>query len=215
MNVTHHPSPELLASFAAGTLDAGEHLVVAVHVSGCSTCRRVVRAVEVIGGSTLEATEPAPMKVGAFDAVMAKLDESPPSARAPRVPSDSLTEDTLPEILRYYRIGPRRRVAPGVSMRPIELPSQSRSRAFLLSSNPRTRMLEHTHTGTELTCVLRGSFSHEGGRFGPGDFDFGDETLDHQPIVGDGEPCLCLVAMTGDLRMNGFFGRLISPFVRL
>ena len=82
-------------------------------------------------------------------------------------------------------------------------------------SNPGTHMLEHTHTGTELTCVLRGSFSHEGGRFGPGDFDFGDETLDHQPIVGDGEPCLCLVAMTGDLRINGFFGRLIGPFVRL
>ena len=82
-------------------------------------------------------------------------------------------------------------------------------------SNPGTHMLEHTHSGTELTCVLRGSFSHEGGRFGPGDFDFGDETLDHQPIVGDSEPCLCLVAMTGDLRMNGFFGRLISPFVRL
>ena len=106
-------------------------------------------------------------------------------------------------------------MAPGVSMRPIELPGPSRSRAFLLRSNPGTRMLEHTHTGTELTCVLRGSFSHEGGRFGPGDFDFGDETQDHQPIVGDGEPCLCLVAMTGDLRMNGFFGRLISPFVRL
>ena len=30
----------------------------------------------------------------------------------------------------------------------------------------------------------------------------------------DGEPCLCLVAMTGDLRINGFFGRLIGPFVR-
>jgi putative transcriptional regulator len=100
-------------------------------------------------------------------------------------------------------------------MRPIELPGPSRTRAFLLRSDPGTHMIEHTHTGTELTCVLRGSFSHEGGRFGPGDFDFGDETLDHQPTVGDGESCLCLVAMTGDLRMNGFFGRLIAPFVRL
>ena len=76
-------------------------------------------------------------------------------------------------------------------------------------------MLEHTHTGIELTCVLKGSFSHVGGRFGPGDFDYGDDTLDHQPLVGGEEPCVCLVAMTGDLRMNGFFGRLISPFVRL
>ena len=212
MSVTHHPSPELLAGFAAGTLDAGEHLAVAVHASGCSTCRRLLRAIEGIGGSTLESIETAPMKAGAFEAVAAKLDRSPPQ---PSAPADSFADDDLPEILRHYRIGRRRRVAPGVSMRPIELPGPSRSRAFLLRSNPGTRMLEHTHTGTELTCVLRGSFSHEGGRFGPGDFDFGDETLDHQPIVGDGEPCLCLVAMTGDLRMNGFFGRLISPFVRL
>ena len=212
MSVTHHPPPELLAGFAAGTLDAGEHLAVAVHASGCSTCRRLLRAVEGIGGSTLETIEPAPMKAGAFEAVVAKLDRSLPQ---PSAPADRFTDDELPEILRHYRIGRRRRVAPGVSMRPIELPGPSRSRAFLLRSNPGTRMLEHTHTGTELTCVLRGSFSHEGGRFGPGDFDFGDETLDHQPLVGGGEPCLCLVAMTGDLRMNGFFGRLISPFVRL
>jgi len=212
MNPTHHVSPELLASFAAGTLDAGEHLVVAVHVSGCSTCRRLVRAVEIIGGSTLEAIEPAPVRAGAFEAVMSKLDPPPGPARAR---SNGGTDDTLPEILKHYRIGSRRRIAPGVSMRPIELPGQSRSRAFMLSSKPGTRMLEHTHTGTELTCVLRGSFSHDGGQFGPGDFDFGDETLDHQPIVGDGEPCLCLVAMTGDLRINGLFGRLISPFVRL
>lgn len=143
---------------------------------------------------------------------MAKLDRPSPRPDAPTVgPAD----DDLPEILRHYRIGRRRRVAPGVSLRPIELPGSSRSRAFLLQSGPGTRMLEHTHTGTELTCVLRGSFSHEGGRFGPGDFDYGDETLDHQPIVGSDEPCLCLVAMTGDLRMNGFFGRLIGPFVRL
>ena len=212
MSVTHHPPPELLAGFAAGTLDAGEHLAVAVHASSCSTCRRLVHSVEGIGGSTLEAIEPAPMRAGAFEAVLAKLDQSPsqPSASA-----DSFADDELPEILRHYRIGRRRWVAPGVSMRPIELPGPSRSRAFLLRSNPGTHMLEHTHTGTELTCVLRGSFSHEGGRFGAGDFDFGDETLDHQPTVSDGEPCLCLVAMTGDLRINGFFGRLISPFVRL
>lgn len=211
MSVTHHPSPELLASFAAGTLDAGEHLVVAVHASGCRSCRRFVHALEAIGGSAVDAVEPVPMKAGAFEAVMAKLDRSP----SPASTSRDKAGDGLPELLKHYRIGRRRRVAPGVSMRPIELPPSSISRAFLLESSPGTRMLEHTHTGIELTCVLRGSFSHEGGRFGPGDFDFGDDTLDHQPFVGADEPCLCLVAMTGDLRMNGFFGRLINPFVRL
>lgn len=212
MSVTHHPPAELLAGFAAGTLDAGEHLAMAVHVSGCSTCQRLVRAVEGVGGSTLEAIEPTLMKPDAFQTVLAKLDRSPAPRRPP---ANSLIDDGLPSILKRYRIGRRRWVAPGVSMQPIQLPVATASRAFLLRSDPGTHMLEHTHTGAELTCVLRGSFSHEGGRFGPGDFDFGDDTLDHQPTVGDGEPCVCLVAMTGDLRINGFFGRLIGPFVRL
>ena len=76
-------------------------------------------------------------------------------------------------------------------------------------------MLEHTHTGVELTCVLTGSFSHEGGHFGPGDFDFGDDSLDHQPLVGGEADCVCLVAMTGDLKLKGWLGRAIQPFLRL
>jgi len=212
MTIAHHPPDELLAAFAAGKLDEGEHLVVAVHASQCPVCQRLVRAVETFGAAAVETAEPAPMSPGSFDAVIGRMEQSPPSASQPGHDSE---DDELPEILRHYRIGRRRRIAPGVSLRPIELPGKGKSRAFLLKSGPGTRMLEHTHTGIELTCVLKGSFSHVGGRFGPGDFDYGDDTLDHQPLVGGQEPCVCLVAMTGDLRMNGLFGRLISPFVRL
>lgn len=215
MTIAHHPPEELLAAFAAGKLDEGEHLVVAVHASQCRTCRRFVRAVESLGGTAVETAEPVAVSKGSFEAVMAQIERSPPKTRAAQATHHDADDDGLPEILRRYRIGQRRRIAPGVSLRPIELPGNGTSRAFLLKSSPGTRMLEHTHSGIELTCVLAGSFSHVGGRFGPGDFDFGDETLDHQPLVGEGEPCVCLVAMTGDLRMNGFFGRLISPFVRL
>ena len=215
MTIAHHPPEELLAAFAAGKLDEGEHLVVAVHASQCPACRRFVAAVETSGGAALEAAEPVAMAKSSFEAVMTKIERVPPKATAPQNTRRDVEDDVLPEILRHYHIGRRRRIAPGVSLRPIELPGKGASRAFLLKSGPGTRMLEHTHSGIELTCVLKGSFSHVGGRFGPGDFDFGDETLDHQPLVGEGEPCVCLVAMTGDLRMNGFFGRLISPFVRL
>ncbi|MFN5685981.1 cupin domain-containing protein, partial [Bradyrhizobium sp.] len=121
----------------------------------------------------------------------------------------------LPEMVKRCKIGKRRRVAPGISMRPIMLSGTGKSRAFLLRSEPGARMLEHTHSGSELTCVLKGSFSHLGGYYGPGDFDYGDDEVDHRPVVGDEGPCLCLVAMTGDLRMHGLLGRLISPFVRL
>jgi putative transcriptional regulator len=216
MTINHHPPEALLAKLAIGALDEAEHLVVAVHLAGCARCGRFVKAMEQLAGASLEDDEPAPMAAEAFETVMARIDERPKAATARILPvSGPAQEADLPELLRRCRIGKPRRVAPGVSLRPIELSGAGKSRAFLLQSAPGTRMLEHTHTGTELTCVLKGSFSHQGGRYGPGDFDYGDDDVDHRPIVGDEGICLCLVAMSGDLRLNGFFGRLISPFVRL
>ncbi|AWM09897.1 MULTISPECIES: ChrR family anti-sigma-E factor [Bradyrhizobium] len=213
MTISHHPPEELLADFAAGNLEEAHQLVVGVHVAGCPRCARFVRAIEQLAGAALEDVEPVPIAPDAFDRVMSRIHLSPAETAAPRLASD--IDHDLPPALRNYRIGKRRRVAPGLSMRPIELSGSGSARAFLLRSAPGSRMLEHTHTGTELTLVLEGSFSHEGGRFGPGDFDYGDDEVDHRPIVGDEGPCVCLVAMTGDLRMNGFLGRLIGPFVRL
>jgi putative transcriptional regulator len=86
---------------------------------------------------------------------------------------------------------------------------------FLLRSGPGTRMLEHAHTGFEMTCVLSGAFSQAGAHFGPGDFDLGDETVDHEPVVDKGQDCICLVAMQGNLRLKGLLGRIVQPFVRL
>ena len=213
MTISHHPPEDLLADFAAGKLEEAHQLVVGVHVAGCARCTRFVRAVEQLAGAALEEIEPVPTAPDAFDRVMSRIENSPAAGAAP--PPASAADHDIPPALRNYRIGKRRRVAPGLSMRPIELSGSGQARAFLLRSAPGSRMLEHTHTGTELTLVLEGSFSHEGGRFGPGDFDYGDDEVEHRPIVGNEGPCLCLVAMTGDLRMNGLLGRLIAPFVRL
>jgi putative transcriptional regulator len=216
MTITHHPPDDLLADLATGALEEAEHLVVSVHVAGCARCRRFVQAIEQLAGAALEEAEPVPISEGAFDLVMARIRENPSPEAPPAIPASAASQhQDLPELLRRCRFGKRRRIAPGVSLQPIELSGQGESRAFLLQSAPGTRMLDHTHTGTELTCVLKGSFSHDGGRFDPGDFDYGDDDIDHRPIVGGEGPCLCVVAMTGNLRMNGFLGRLISPFVRL
>ncbi|MGJ4966115.1 ChrR family anti-sigma-E factor [Bradyrhizobium sp. SZCCHNRI1009] len=216
MTISHHPPEDLLADFATGALDEAERLVVGVHVADCGRCQRFVRAIEQLAGASLDAAEPIATGADAFDAVMARIDRRPQAA--PQV-SEVAEHDPeladLPEMVRRCKIGKRRRVAPGISMRPILLPGTGKSRAFLLRSEPGARMLEHTHSGNELTCVLKGSFSHLGGYYGPGDFDYGDDEVDHRPVVGDEGPCLCLVAMTGDLRMHGLLGRLISPFVRL
>jgi putative transcriptional regulator len=214
MTINHHPPEDLLAGLATGRLNEADFLVVSFHTSLCPSCRRFVGALEHLAGVALDQTAPVAMKAGAFAAIMVEIDDPP--AEAP-VHSGSSVDipDGLPEILHRCRFGKQRRVAPGVKMQPIILPGAGDARAFLLWSAPGTRMLEHSHTGTELTCVIKGSFSHEGGRYGPGDFDVGDHDVNHQPIVGPEEPCLCLVAMSGDLHLNGWLGRLISPFIRL
>ncbi len=66
-----------------------------------------------------------------------------------------------------------------------------------------------------MTCVLAGGFSQEQGHYGPGDFDLGDESIDHHPVVDTDGDCICLVAMQGELRLAGLLGRLMQPFVRL
>jgi putative transcriptional regulator len=71
------------------------------------------------------------------------------------------------------------------------------------------------HTGIERTQVLAGAFIHDGGRFGAGDFDDAEGDIEHNPRVDVGETCICLVAMTGGIKMTGPIGRLIQPLLRL
>lgn len=215
MSITHHPSDDILGRYAAGALDAGQRLVVDVHAASCRRCRGLLDALSCIGGEAVEAAAPVDMTEAAFEQVMARALVSTPAPMQANAPDADLEDGPLPLPLRNYAIGKRRRLAPGVSLRPIALPLPSASRVFLLRSAPGTKMLEHTHSGTEFTCVLKGSFAHENGRFLPGDFDYGDPEVDHEPVVTADGVCVCLVAMTGELEPRGWFGRIIAPFIRM
>lgn len=216
MTVHHHPPDELLATFAAGTVDLGQHIAVATHLVGCAKCRAAVRAMEHIGGAVLAALPPAGMLDGSFEALERRLDEaSTPSAPTRRRGRAFCDVPGLPDFLDSYPDSAWRWIAPKVRLRPIRLPEPSATRVFLLKSSPGTRMIEHTHTGFEMTCVLSGSFVHAGGQFGPGDFDFGDGAVDHDIRIDSTEACICLVAMQGDLKLNGVIGRLLQPLIRM
>jgi putative transcriptional regulator len=214
MTIEHHPNEAMLAAYAAGTLDLGQRVALATHLRGCPRCREWVRAMEGVGGEMIEDCSPAMMSGDALMKAMARINEAAParSARPHEAPDAPLE---LPGFVRRYPFGDWRYVAPRVKMRPIHLPEAAPTRVFLLKSAPKTRLLHHAHTALEMTCVLRGAFRHEGGRYGPGDFDLGDETVTHEPLVEEGEDCLCLVAMQGSLRWKGFWGLLARPFVRL
>jgi putative transcriptional regulator len=171
---------------------------------------------ERVGGEVLSGLAPAAMSSGAFAAVEARLTAPAPAVVAPRAPTVPEQDiPGLPKFVRHYRFGPWQWLAPAVHLRPIVLPHASETRVFLLRSGPGTRMLPHSHTGLEMTCVLSGAFSQDGAHYGPGDFDMGDDTIEHRPVVEEGQDCLCLVAMRGELQLHGWLGRLMQPFVRL
>jgi putative transcriptional regulator len=214
MTIIHHPSDATLAAFASGTLDEARAVVVATHMSLCAQCRKAVLAFECVGGALLEDAEPAEMSAGALERAMAQLDTAAP-VEAVVAHQDSGDEDVLPAPLKQYGMGPWRRLGGRVQLRPIEVPSNDGVRVFLLKGAPGTRLPRHRHIGTEWTCVFQGAFRHELGRYGAGDFDEADETIEHHPVVGDGVPCICVVALQGGIKLQSLIGRLVQPFIRI
>jgi putative transcriptional regulator len=211
MTITHHPSDSTLAAFASGNLDEARGLVVATHLTLCNACRKAVHGFEAVGGALLDAAEPAELSSGALQRAMAALGPLDIVAPAPTARS---TED-LPEPLSRYAIGPWRWIGRGVQWRSVDVVSNEGVRVFMLKAKPGTKLPRHRHTGTEWTCVFEGAFSHDLGRYGSGDFDEADDSVEHNPVVDAEHGCVCLVALQGQIELQSFIGRLIQPFVRI
>jgi putative transcriptional regulator len=207
MTITHHPSDVTLADFAAGTLDEAQALVVSTHLMRCPRCRDAIRMFESVGGALLDTVAPAEMRPDAIERAVAKLSE-PEATR-------DLSSSPDPENLSGYPVGPWRWLGRGIQWRKVEVPSDEAVRVFMLKAEGGTRLPGHRHTGTEWTCVFQGAFRHEHGRFGPGDFDEADHTVEHHPAVEPGEVCICLVALQGSIQLRGWLGRLLQPLVRI
>jgi putative transcriptional regulator len=210
---SHHPDDSWLLSYAAGSLDLGQHLAIATHIQGCARCRAWARTLECVGGAGLEDAAPADLSDDALERALPRLDHpmpyTPPRAAVADAP------EGLPPFARSFALSPWRKLGASIRTRAILLPEVSATRVLLLESKPGASVFAHTHGALEMTCVLSGAFRHAGGRFAAGDFDCAESDDHHEPEIEDGETCLCLVAIQGDLRWRGFLGRLLQPFIRL
>jgi len=235
MTVKHHPSEAVLIAYAAGALGEGLALLVATHLSFCPACRRAVAEAEAVGGALLENIPPVPLRSGALDDVLARLNGPAPPACPPRRPDSAGGQargettaagpgiaglsSRLPGVLRPYLddLGPScwQWLAPGI--RQIELFSHGAlgDSARLLHISPGRLLPHHGHAGLEMTVVLSGSFADEQGRFTQGDLAEMDIDGSHQPIADSAEGCLCLVGTNAPLRFSGLMPRLMAPFLGL
>jgi len=204
-HITHHPSEGALAAFAAGTLDEARGLIVAMHLSRCSTCERQVGQFEAVGGALLESAPSVSLRPDALENALRLIDSD-------HVSNEPVLEGSQ---LDRYILGPWRWVGPGVRQRSVSVPQSAGIKVFMLKAAPGTKLPHHKHMGYEWTAVLEGAFEHQFGRFGPGDFDEADETIEHKPRVCEGVPCICIVALQGGIKLQSRLGRLLQPLIRL
>lgn len=205
MNPLRHPSADVLASYASGTLEPGFGLVVGAHVEVCAACRARVATFEAASGAALKQAPAVAVSEAALGLVLARLDDAPAAAVAP---------DTRP-LLERLPLKPRKWIAPGVWVAAVDTPHAPDNRVYLLSVAPGMPTARHEHTGAEFCTVLKGAFRDESGLYAAGDFAAADDDVNHQPVVEGDEDCVCLFATEGRLKPQGVLGRLAFAYANV
>lgn len=212
MSASLAPLEERLLAYAAGALRAPEAAVVAAHVALRPASGAWVRKLQTIGGDLLHELPPAPLAADALDRALARVEADGGEAATPAALNDM---PELPEPLRRYPLGPWRWIGPGIHVRDVLGLRDGDCRVILLKVDPGRSAPLHAHDGLELTCVLAGSYATAEAEYGPGDIEEADPSVHHTQWVTSDEPCLCVVALEGQLRYDGPLGWLLRRFVRI
>lgn len=214
--LNHHVSDELLLSYEAGSLAEGWSLAVATHLAYCAPCRERARAAAKVGGALLETIGAEPMRDDALALALARLDAAPVEpvrAVKPAVPSN------VPSPLRPYIGGDLdaiawRNLGTGAKQFLIKT-GDGQTSVRLLRIAAGKPVPEHGHRGLELTVVLRGTLVDDEDRFGVGDIEEANDSVEHQPRAGEEDECICLAVTDAPLRFKSLIVRLAQPFLKI
>ncbi len=203
-------------SYAVGTLPEAFSLVVATHVSLCDECRARLASYEALGGSVMDSDTGVAMSDGSLEATL-KLIAGGPKDAIRMKPAPRRAGIFPAPLVEYVGGGPDavkwRSVGGGV--RQAILSTSKESTVRLLHIPGGVAVPDHGHRGMELTLVLQGAFRDETDRFGLGDVEIADESVEHTPVAEEGEVCICLAATDARLKFNALLPRLAQPFFRI
>ncbi len=209
----HHPSDDTLLAYSSAALDQNMAVIVATHMALCPPCRDKAAQFDDVGGALLENVEAAPLAAGGLESVLRRAQEPVPAAARVVAGGDA----SIPRPLRDYLPGPIanlpwRFLAPGTRQFVLNAGSADGGSLRLLRIVPGAVLLRHGHKGSELTVVLRGSFTDERGRFRPGDCAEVDESVDHRPRADKDAICICAIATDAPLVLHGVISKLMRPW---
>ncbi|MEM1102797.1 MAG: ChrR family anti-sigma-E factor [Pseudomonadota bacterium] len=206
----HTLPPDVLCAYAAGRVDPALGLLIETQMQLDDATAEQVSKYEGLGGALLESEAPASMSESALSSVLAMLDQGPKDPAHPIAANDD-DLDAFPEPLRTaarraFANGGWRFAGPG--LRTISLPTSGEAKVDLLRIQPGFGAPRHTHEGAEITLVVRGAFSDETGRYGPGDVSIASQAVTHRPIAEEGETCYALSVTDAPLAFTGALGWL-------
>ncbi len=211
-----HPEPNaamnaLLADYVSGRLSPALHTLIASHLELKPDNGAFVAGLEALLDAEMTVISAPPLSKSARDLRLSAIFDRTKARNVE--PAQSQPDALLPGFLRQYLVHDfndirwRTRL-PGLKEYHIE--SRDGVEASLLWINAGRKMLSHTHDGTEVTLVLKGSFMDIQGSYYRGDVSIADAEVDHKPRAGQEDDCLCFVVLDAPLRLTGPVGRVIS-----
>lgn len=213
MSTAHTIQDEWLLSYAAGALSPGRSLMVASHAAYHDDVQHKVADAEAIGGAMLESMSTSDVDQQILERLLGQLDTVPREIAMPRA------ADVFPEPLAEFVGGgvdslKWRFMGPGMShVRLWNGPNDER--LWLLRARGGVEVPEHGHNGEEWTLILKGAFRTSSGRYGMGDMDVADESVEHQPLIEPDEECICLALTHGPIRFKSLAARIVQPLIGL
>lgn len=217
MSPRHHLDPATVLSHAAGALLPELSAIVATHLEGCGACREAVARAERVGGLLIEQQHPQPStetRAQQLRASMLERLEATPPVQARPTPATSRDPDNIPAPLQpyfgtSYRALKWRWIGPGMHF--IRRTGPNGGSMLMLRIGAGKRMPVHGHGGSEITQILSGAYEDALGHFAAGDVADLDSEIEHQPVVTNGGPCICVSALDAPLRFPGWLARRMQP----
>ena len=215
MRLNKHPDPSTMLAYAAGTVNEGLSLVMAAHLELCPECREMLADAEALGGGLLDRLPPTELSKTGIEQIWERIEADPTPEQTPRPQIETWG---LPAVLAPYLPGGLDAVnwhtlVPGIKQLLLKNVDSGQGSVRLLYISPGNKVPDHTHLGSELTLVLKGSFYDELGHYHYGDLADLDSSVTHQPIVDSDEPCICLIATDQKLKFTSALNRMLQPLV--
>jgi putative transcriptional regulator len=208
--------PELLLDYASGGAPEPVALAVATALELNPAHRDAYARLNALGGAMLDSLEDqAAVHESDIEALLARLEhEVQLTDDEPQQASAEVPLALQPYVGRSFADLHWRSLTGGVEEHVIATNVRG-WRTSLLRIAPGKAMPLHRHGGDELTLVLEGSYTDCNGYFGAGDLEVAGPEDEHRPVADAVTGCLCLAVLSAPLRLSGFVGWFVNPFLKI